>query len=159
MHTLVRKSLVVVAAFALQAAAQNRVCIGGNLDQLTKAEKASCWTSANRVRSLTARFSAPADWHFFVVCSASDWHDYAAYSTRSAQDLESMAADTNLSAHTTFFRGDWLMQADATTVNSLVAHEVASATMKTTDPRLIRRMVALWLPEEGVKPVTLAAAE
>jgi hypothetical protein len=147
MKALVRVGLVSLLAFAVHASAENRVCIGGDLDHLTEAQKSGCWDIAHQVRSDAAKFNPPADWHFFVICTDSDWKAYAAFSKRSAADLATMNADTDVQQRVTFLRGARLMTADASGLDKILAHEVASALLESTDETRIKRQVAVLLQE------------
>ena len=158
MRSFVRIGLASLLLCAFHASAENPVCIGGNLDHLSEAQKGSCRGIADRVRIGTTKFHPPADWHFYVLCTDADWKSYAAFSTRSAQQLATLDADTDVRNHMTFLRGEHLLAADVSGLDKILAHEVASALLGSTDEKLIDKQVALLLPEpDQTRPVLQAA--
>jgi hypothetical protein len=158
MHAFVRIGLASLLFFAFHASAENPVCIGGDLDHLSAAQQGSCRGIADRVRIGTTKFHPPADWHFYVLCTDADWKKYAAFSTRSAQELATLDADTDLRNRVTFLRGEHLLAANVSGLDKILAHEVASALLESTDEKLIGKQVALLLPEpDQTKPVLQAA--
>ena len=144
MKVLARVTLVSLLSFAVHASAESRVCIGGDLDRLSPAQKSGCFNSASRVRSQPVTLHAPSDWHFFVVCTESDWQMYASFSKRKAVDLNRIGADTDIQNRTTFFRGEWLLASGNKGLNELVAHEVAAAVLQSADEIAIHKQVASW---------------
>ena len=146
MRLLIHSALISLLAVSLQTTAQSRVCIGGDLDHLTAAQKGRCLASAAKVRSEATRFNAPADWHFFIVCTEADWKAYAAFSDRAPEELENLSADTNLARRTTFFRGETIATSEPVRLQLAVAHEVASALLKTSDELAIQDRIALLVP-------------
>jgi len=158
MLALVRVSLVSLLAIAVHASAENRVCIGGDLDHLSASETSGCWNTAHEVSSDAAKFHLPADWHFYVICTDSDWKAYAAFSRRSATELATLNADTDLRQRVTFLRGSRLPAEDVASLDRVVAHEVASAQLGSTDETLIARQVAVLRQEsEQATPVLQAS--
>jgi hypothetical protein len=158
MKVLARAAVVSLLALAFHASAESRVCIGGDLDHLNEAQKSGCWNSAHQIGNYAAKFHAPADWHFFVVCTDSDWKAYTAFSKRKAADLAALGADTDLEKRVTFFRGEWLRNIPVQGLNQAVAHEVAIALLQSTDEKIIQRQVALWVPETDTTAPVLRAA-
>jgi hypothetical protein len=158
MKALVRVGLVSLLAFAVHASAENRVCIGGDLDHLSEIQKTSCWNIAHQVGSDAAKFHPPADWHFYVICTDSDWKAYATFSKRSAAELATLNADTDVQQRVTFLRGERLLTADASGLDQILAHEVASALLKSTDETRIKKQVALLLQENNNTAPTLLAS-
>ena len=58
----------------------------------------------------------------------------------------------------TFLRGEHLLAADVSGLDKILAHEVASALLGSTDEKLIDKQVALLLPEpDQTRPVLQAA--
>ena len=103
-----KAALAVVALISLTASAENRFCIGGDLDHLSAVAKTVCQAKLNAVR-LAAQANASMDhWHLVVVCDEVGWTDYAALSTRPAGQLEDAIADTDLQRQSIFFRGSRL---------------------------------------------------
>jgi hypothetical protein len=158
MKPFVRISLISLLSLAVHASAESRVCIGGDLDNLTQQQKNDCWASAHQIGSEATKFHAPADWHYFVVCTESDWKMYAAYSKHSAAALATLGAETDLRSRTTFFRGGWLPKGDSSGLTKTVAHEVASAVLQSTDEAVIQKQVAMWLPETDKQTLVLQAS-
>jgi hypothetical protein len=158
MYSLVRLGLVSLLISAVHASAENRVCIGGDLDHLSQAQKNSCRDIADQVRNDATKFHPPADWHFYVLCTDSDWKVYAAFSKRSAADLATLDADTDVQNRVTFLRGERLLTANGAGLDKILAHEVASALLASTDEKLIKEQVALLLPESHKTMSTLQAS-
>jgi len=145
-------------SLAVHASAENSVCIGGDLDHLNAAQKAICQATANQIRSEAVKFNAPGDWHFFVLCTETDWKVYTTFSKRNPMSLASLGADTDLEQHRTFFNGEHLHAANALGLDKIVAHEVASALLKSTDEKAIQTQVAVWLPDTATSIRTLMAS-
>jgi hypothetical protein len=158
MNLAIRAALLSLLGLAVHASAENRVCIGGDLDHLTNSQKSACWANAADVRKSAARFHAPEDWHFFVVCTDEDWKVYAAFSKRAAAHLALEGADTDLQSRTTFLRGTWLRHSDSPGLERIVAREVASAVWQSTDEVVIQKQVALWFPQTRDQVLTLRAS-
>ncbi len=156
MTMMVRSALAVLLSFAVQASAEPRVCIGGDLDHLTATEKNNCRASADRLRMDADRFHAPADWHFFVICTEADWTMYTSL-TKHTAGLESLEVDTDVQHRRTFFRGSALANPDRTHVRRLIAHEAASALLGNGDEVAIQKQVAAWLPD-GQDPAPVLSA-
>ncbi len=156
MHILTRAALITFLGFAIQTSAQPRVCIGGDLDSLTQTQKNGCRASADHVRVDAEKFHAPADWHFFVICTESDWTVYAAFSQRSAQ-LASSNVDTDLQKRTTFLRGATLSMSDPSSMHRLIAHESARALLQTHDEVAIQKQMSVWIPESDAGAMVLAS--
>jgi len=154
----IRAVVLSLLGLAVHASAENRVCIGGDLDHLTNLQKSACWASAADVRKTAAKFHAPEDWHFFIVCTDEDWKTYATLSKRASLQLDKAGADTDLQNRTTFLRGTWLHSNDAPKLERIVAHEVASAVWQSTDEIVIQRQVALWFPKPNDQVLTLRAS-
>jgi hypothetical protein len=158
MHAIVRIGLVSLLGFAVHASAENRVCIGGDLDHLSEVQKSSCWNIAHQVGSDAAKFHAPDGWHFYVICTDADWKAYATFSKRSAAELATLNADTDVQQRVTFLRGERLLKADASGLDQILVHEVASALLKSTDETQIKKQVALLLQENSNTAPTLLAS-
>lgn len=109
------------------AVAQVRVCMGGNLDQLTAADRQGCEDQVSRVRDAAVRKNAPADWHFVVVCGEDGWKDYTAFSLAGESALRDSASDTDFENRTTFLRGTRLVTQDASDTIMLRAFRSPSA--------------------------------
>lgn len=148
---------VLLSTVAVHASAQPRVCIGGDLDRLSAAQKNSCRASADQVRVDVERFHAPADWHFFVVCTEEDWTTYAAMSDRGTEVAASYV-DTDLKKHTTFFRGATLSNSEPERFHRLIAHEAARGLLQSVDENVIARQLSVWMPAGGEGVVTLTAS-
>ena len=155
MNTSIRVALVSLLGLAVQASAANRVCIGGDLDHMTEAQRQGCLASAAQVREAAGRFHAPADWHFYVMCTEEDWQAYTAFSKRSAAEVSRMSGDTDFDRHTTFLRGGRLATSSAVAFDKIVAREVASATLRTADEAAIQEKVAAWMSDSDRGTLTL----
>lgn len=162
MRVSLRFAIVSALALTVHASAENRVCIGGDLDHLTAVQKSACSQLADQVRTSAATFHAPEDWHFFILCGENDWNLYASFSGRTGSDLAAFVADTNIENHTTFLSGEQLRTSGADGIRRLVAHEVAMATLQTTDEDVLQLQIASWLPEvkptEPQAPILVATA-
>ena len=130
--------------FCSAALAQTRFCIGGDLDHLSAAQKASCAAKMQTAKNVAATLQAPADWHFVVVCGENGWKDYAAYSSNQTPSLLDAAADTNLQEHETFLRETGLAADTPKAFERVVAHEVASILLHSTDEVAISHQLELW---------------
>lgn len=95
------------------AVAQVRVCMSGNLDQLSATDRRSCEEQVARTRGAAVRTHAPDDWHFVVVCGEDGWKDYMAFSLAGESALRDAAADTDAENRTTFLRGTRLLTQEA----------------------------------------------
>ncbi len=155
MHISVRVALVSLLGLAVQAAAANRVCIGGDLDHMTEAQRHGCLANAAQVREAAARFHAPADWHFYVMCTEEDWQAYSAFSKKSPAELSRVSGDTDLTKRTTFLRGGRLATSSPIAFDRIVAREVATASLKSVDEAAIQERVAAWIPEADRANLTL----
>jgi hypothetical protein len=99
--------LIASSAFA----ASNKVCMGGNVEQLNAAQTMVCKQQVEQVRAAAAR-SGASDWHFIVVCDEPGWADYAAFSNTPATQLQAANADTNVAQRTTFVRAGRIASSD-----------------------------------------------
>jgi len=142
--------LLCITHLSSPLSAQTRFCIGGDLDHLSAAQRSTCVAKMNQIRMLTAKYHAAADWHFVVVCTDSDWSDYAAFSQRTPAQLREVSADTDLDRKTTFFRGDSLSGGRDGNLERRVTYEVASITLRSTDPEAIQQLMAQW-DSDGAK--------
>lgn len=105
-HRVVSAGLLV--CLTLGAQAQSRFCLGGELDQLSTAQRTACSAKLASVRDAARRFGAPEGWHFVLVCGEEGWKSYAAFSSRTAAELENASADTDSAAHSTYLREEKL---------------------------------------------------
>lgn len=96
-------AVLAASSVALTASAANRVCLGGNLQQLDAAQVHACQQTAQQVQAAADRAGA-SNWHFVVVCDETGWQDYAAFATVSADELQQAAMDNNLPQRTSFVR-------------------------------------------------------
>ena len=111
-----RRSLLLCAAsfiLSVSAVAQTKVCMGGNFEGMTGAERHACENQVSMAREAAAAAKAPADWHFVVVCGEDGWKDYMAFSQQSAARLSGASSDTDFANRTTFLRGTRLDSAVA----------------------------------------------
>ncbi len=129
---------------AVPALAQTRVCVGGDLEHLSSANRAACNATAQAVRSTADRLHAPDGWHFVVVCGEEGWKQYAPFSPRGEEAIADAAADTDAEQHTTYLREDRLHTAQPRGLQRVVAHEIASILLKTDDEVAIQTQMATW---------------
>jgi hypothetical protein len=104
---------VATLLLSLSAVAQTKVCMGGNFDAMSGAEKHACENEVSMTREAAATSKVPADWHFVVVCGEDGWKDYMAFSQQSAAQLRGASSDTDFGNRTTFLRGTRLDSAAA----------------------------------------------
>lgn len=135
--------------FCLSAVAQTRFCLGGKLDELTQAQKASCAAKMQTVRTLASALHAPENWHFVVVCGEEGWKSYASYAAGQEDALRDRVANTDFELRETFFRESRLDQADVKAFQNTVAHEIASITLGTKDEAAISQRTAQLLGQQG----------
>lgn len=140
--------LLLTGSLSLAAVAETRYTLGGDVPHLTRAEAQGCVARLAEVKAAAERLHSPS-WHFVVVCGDGGWWQYAALSKRSALTLENVVADTDLASRTTFLRADGLTPEIEGAVERVMAHEVASILLNTTDEAAIRRKVAALLPERS----------
>ena len=126
-------SAALITLFSLSAVAQTRYCIGGDLDHLSAAERASCTAAKDEVRAAATRLHAPEDWHFVVVCGEQGWRDYTAIAERSKVALEDLGADTDLQGHVTYLREARLHTPAGHELPRVVGHEGAFIALTSPD--------------------------
>ena len=85
------------------SASTNKVCMGGNVEQLSSTQRMACQQAARQVQN-AADAAGASNWHFVVVCDEAGWQDYAAFSTMPAEELPQASMDTNVAQRTTFVR-------------------------------------------------------
>lgn len=107
------------------ALAQTRVCLGGDLEHLTKAQKDSCSAKAQTLRKIAASLHAPDDWHFVVVCGDQGWQQYAAYTMRQDANFLNANVDTNYTERETFLRESALGADVSLPAQSIMTKEIA----------------------------------
>lgn len=143
-----RFTAVLLASAAIlsttSALAQTRICIGGDLDHLSNAERAACSATAQAVRNEANSMHAPGDWHFVVVCGEAGWKNYTAFSSRGSAALDDAAVDTDLEQQTTYLREDRLRATSGTGMHHIVAHEIASIVLHTDREDAIQAQLAAW---------------
>lgn len=101
-----------------------RVCMGGNFEHLTSAQRKACESQVAQVRKAADQYSA-GNWHFIVVCDEQGWRDYAAFSNTPAEQLANANADTNFGMRTTFLRGSRLTGPAGSTVLAMEMNAIA----------------------------------
>ncbi len=148
MKSLTRALVGTIFGLAVHASAEPRVCIGGDLDRLSQAQKNVCWSSAKKVRADATEFHAPEDWHFYIICTESDWTTYASFSKRGAE-LTSLNVDTDMDKRATYFRGEALTLGDPYNIRRLIAREAAKGLLQTLDEVALQKQVSLWIPEDN----------
>ena len=135
---------VIATLISLPAVAQTRYCLGGDLDHLSAAERASCSAAREMVKATATRLQAPENWHFVIVCGEQGWHDYTAVSQRGEVALEDSSADTDLGERTTYLRESRLSAPHTQEPQRVVAHELASIHLNTQDEQAIEAQLTLW---------------
>ncbi len=148
-------AILSVAVLSVPAVAQTRFCVGGNLDQLSSTERASCDATMHAVRQAVSSTPAPDDWHFVVVCGEDGWKQYAAFSAQDETSLSAAAADTDREQRVTYFREDRLRAPQTQGLEKLVAHEVASVLLNTHDENAIQIQMAAWERKSLVQQASL----
>ena len=175
-RTLMRRmhrgvSAGLLGCLTLGAQAQSRFCLGGELDHLSPAQRTACSAKLASVREAARRFGAPEGWHFVLVCGEEGWKSYAAFSSRPAAELENASADTDIQAHSTYFREEKLAAAgssgatrlpdrplpdrallDRALLDRTVAHEIAAVVLQTADEAAIQAQVNLWMGRDAAEP-------
>lgn len=170
-----------LVCLTLGAQAQSRFCLGGELDHLSTAQRTACSAKLASVRDAARRFGAPEGWHFVLVCGEEGWKSYAAFSSRTAAELENASADTDSAAHSTYLREEKLGAArspestplldralqdralpdrpllnrallDRVLLDRAVAHEIAAVVLQTADEAAIQAKVNLWMGRDGAEP-------
>lgn len=114
--------LALTLAVSTASAASNKVCMGGNVEQLSATQAQACQQTAQQVRAAADK-SGTSNWHFVVVCDEAGWQDYAAFATMPASDLQQAAIDNNLAQRTSFVRASRVGGAENT---AFLASEMAS---------------------------------
>lgn len=137
-------SALITALVCLPAVAQTRFCIGGDLDALTAAERASCSAAKDMVKATAVHLQAPDNWHFVIVCGEQGWKDYTAVAQRGQVALEDAAADTDLDQHVTYLRESQMRDVRTHQLQRVVAHELASIKTNTHDEQIIEAQVNAW---------------
>ena len=140
---------VAAALLSTTAVAQTRYCIGGDLQHLSQAEKASCSAKMHAVREVASALHAPQGWHFVVVCGEGGWEEYSAYSSGDSVNLADAAAQTDLEQHETFFRESRLDPNNATSLRRVVAHELAGILLRSKDEAAISNRLETLLGAEA----------
>lgn len=128
--------------------AQNRFCIGGDLDHLSAAQRAVCSSKLAAVRSAALRFGAPDGWHFVMVCGEAGWKEYASFSSRPALELERASSDTDRAAFSTYFREESFNGGELSPASQrLVAREMAALAMPAANEAALQARVELWMQD------------
>jgi hypothetical protein len=133
LQSTLRSTLVAGTFFCASALAQTRFCLGGDLEHLSAAQKASCSAKMQAVKEVTRSLHAPEDWHFVVVCGEQGWQNYTAFYAQESQALAETIADTHLSSRETFLRESRLQLEDLKGLRKVLAHEVAGILLKSHD--------------------------
>ena len=111
--------------FCATALAQTHICLGGDLDHLTKTQKDHCTARLQEVRKAAAALHAPEGWHFVVVCGEEGWKAYADYSLRQDTALQHAVVDTDYAAHETFLRESALESLTSSGSENILSREIA----------------------------------
>lgn len=135
---------VIATLISLPAVAQTRYCLGGDLDHLSAAERASCSAAREMVQATATRLQAPENWHFVIVCGEQGWRDYTAVSQRGEVALEDSSADTDLGERVTYLRESRLSAPHTHGPQRVIAHELASIRLNTQDEQAIEAQLTLW---------------
>ena len=101
-------SLALLAGLSLSAVAQTKVCIGGDLDNLSQAQIAACQMKSSGVQAAARSMGVRSDWHIIVVCDDAGWSDYASFTGKSVAAVMETDEQTDLPTRTTFVRGSKL---------------------------------------------------
>lgn len=149
LNNFARTTATLGILLAASAVAQTRFCIGGDLDHLSQAERATCDAKVQAVRTVASSLHAPGDWHFVVVCGKEGWKEYAAYTMEPNPALLDASADTNLEQHETFLRADRLDLDQLRSLQHVVAHEVAGVLLNSKNELAINHQVQLWEASKG----------
>lgn len=137
-------SALIATTLASAAVAQTRYCMGGDLDHMSAAERASCSAAKEGVKATATQLHAPADWHFVIVCGEQGWKDYTAVADSGAVALQDAAADTDLSQHVTYIREGGFMTPQSRDLRLVVTHEMASIHLNTHDEGRIQAQLTVW---------------
>lgn len=135
---------LIATLISLPAVAQTRYCLGGDLEHLSAAERASCSAAREMVKATATRLQAPENWHFVIVCGEQGWRDYTAVSQRGEVALEDSSADTDLGERVTYLRESRLSAPRTHESQRVVAHELASIHLNTQDEHAIEAQLTLW---------------
>ncbi len=133
LSTTVRTFTIAGALLCASAVAQTRVCLGGDLEHLSPAQRAACTSKMQAVRDVAASLQAPGDWHFVVVCGEQGWRSYAAFGSATQEAVLMAAADTNLEQHETFLRETRLDVADSRSLQRLLSQEISAIPTRRTE--------------------------
>ena len=144
--------LLATTLFHAAAVAQVRFCVGGTLNTMSQAQRSACNAKLQAVRRLAVALHAPDDWHFVLVCGETGWEEYSAYATGDATALASLGAKTDIDERETFLRDRSLDSAELTSLQGIVAHEIAAAVLRSQDEVAIHE-------EVGRRSFSAAAAQ
>lgn len=131
-------AIVVVAATVLSAnaVAQNRVSVVSNFAHEGAGLAPACQQEADLFMTLAAKFPAPNNWRFVIVCDEPSWDSWYKKQAQYSKKIELWSA-TFLESRMTFIRGWALTHYDATkgdpTPAGIIAHEIATIMLHSTD--------------------------
>ena len=137
-------SALITTLICVPAVAQTRFCLGGDLENLSAPERASCSAAKEMVKATAARLHAPDNWHFVIVCGEQGWKDYTAVAQRGEVALVDQAADTDLEQHITYLRESRMLEPKTHQLQRVVAHELASIKLNTHNEQVIEAQIDAW---------------
>jgi hypothetical protein len=107
-----RCASILILGFLANAAcpAENRLCVGGDVEKLSALEQKLCKDQIQEARILIRQHARVSDWHFVVVCGETSWRELSEFSHGSEDFLLKAAADTNEEERTTYLRGAMLTE-------------------------------------------------
>lgn len=124
-------------ALSASLVAQTHFCIGGDIDEMSASDIATCQTTMSAVRDAVKQHGAPADWHFVVVCDDAGWKDYASFSRSEAGLISGSSYSTDPRLHYTFLRAGERNLQQPQSAAAAVSLALSSVPVQRSAPQLV----------------------
>lgn len=114
-------SALVLLSFSAAAVAQNKFCIGGELDSLTPAQISVCKEKSVSLRKEARLVGTPDNWHFVVICDEAGWNDYATFTGNNRKAILNATENTDSDLRFTFVRASRITSENSQSLDLVLA--------------------------------------